>query len=144
MNQEAQEVAQTLLDTLPRMMRRLQLHLRRSPNWRPAHYGLLYVLARQPLNLSALAERHAVSLPTVSASISRLEARGWVVRQPAEADRRQVIIQITEAGREELARMQAEIVSFLEVPLASLTREELALVHQAILLLHRVFMEEAS
>jgi DNA-binding MarR family transcriptional regulator len=53
---------------------------------------------------SALARSVHLSSPTMTGILSRLEKRGFVERSRGEADRRNVIVSVTEFGREVLAR----------------------------------------
>src|SRR5918912_2526956 len=52
----------------------------------------------RPLPMSALAERLVCDASNVTGLADRLEARGLVVRQPAERDRRVKALAITPAG----------------------------------------------
>jgi DNA-binding MarR family transcriptional regulator len=55
-------------------------------------------------NLAHLARAVSLSPPTVSGILDRLERAGLVRRQRAERDKRQIVIQLTVAGRDLLAR----------------------------------------
>ncbi len=65
-------------------------------------------LAGHSCNLSELALRQAVSLPTMSNSISVLVERGWVKRVPSPDDRRRVVLELTSEGRVVLCQMQGQ------------------------------------
>lgn len=52
----------------------------------------------EPLTLTELAERDRVALSTISQTVNRLEALGYVVREPDAVDRRRVRIVPTAAG----------------------------------------------
>jgi len=93
-------------------MRTLAAELRRTGHpVAPSHFRLLGMLAYHSCNLSELAARHAVSLPTMSNSITTLVEQGWVKRVPAVHDRRMVLIELTPAGQAVLAEAerQAEV-----------------------------------
>ncbi len=62
---------------------------------------------------SALAGRLGVSRPSVTALVDGLVARGWVTRAADPADRRRVSHQVTQTGREVLARADAAVESRL-------------------------------
>ena len=51
-----------------------------------------------PMTLNGLARHMGVTAATMSLSIDRLEARGYVVRQRDAADRRRVHLRLTSAG----------------------------------------------
>ncbi len=55
--------------------------------------------AEEPLTPTQIGERVLVAAATMTATLDVLERRGWVVRRPNPADRRSVLVEITEAGR---------------------------------------------
>lgn len=78
------------------------------------------MLAKGPHNLSELASKHAVSLPTMSNSITALVERGWVTRERAADNRRMVLVKLTPTGEQVLCKIQekaqarrADIISSL-------------------------------
>jgi len=68
-----------------------------------AQYRVLGILGEGREAASALAEKLAVSRPSVTGVVDGLVARGLVHRGPADGDRRRVDIDLTAAGRELLA-----------------------------------------
>ena len=52
------------------------------------------------LNMTELANRMSVALSTVTGIVDRLIARGCVIRERTEEDRRLVFVELTEKGRE--------------------------------------------
>jgi DNA-binding MarR family transcriptional regulator len=104
---EIKAVAQEVLKVIPQVMRAIGAE-RPSSGYAipPAHFRLLGILASHSCNLSELAVRQAVSLPTSSNSISVLVERGWVKRAPSLDDRRQVLLELTPDGRAVLADMK--------------------------------------
>ena len=52
------------------------------------------------LNMTELARRMSVALSTVTGIVDRLIARGCVIRDRTEKDRRVVFVELTEKGRE--------------------------------------------
>lgn len=69
---------------------------------------------------------------TVGGLIDRLEAAGYVVRQPDAADRRAKRIQITEGGREVLRQMVAVGQGLNRVILAGLSADEIEATERAL------------
>jgi DNA-binding MarR family transcriptional regulator len=65
----------------------------------PSQYRLLIFLAEAPAAATVLADRLAVTRPSLTALVDGLAARGFVVREPDPVDRRRVTHQISEAGR---------------------------------------------
>lgn len=54
--------------------------------------------ADQPLTPSQISERVLVASATMTATLDLLESRGWVVRTANSADRRSVLVEITDEG----------------------------------------------
>ena len=100
MSDKTESAARQVLEVVPLVMRTLALELRRTRyELAPVHFRLLVLLAERPHNLSELAEKQAVSLPTMSNSITTLVERGWVKRVRAPRDRRMVLVELTSTGR---------------------------------------------
>ncbi|MBT0994553.1 MarR family winged helix-turn-helix transcriptional regulator [Cellulomonas sp. DKR-3] len=71
-------------------------------------YDVLFTLAGCPGGAARLRELAAQSLltqPSLSRLVERLEARGWVRREPAPDDGRGVVVSLTDEG----ARLQREV-----------------------------------
>jgi DNA-binding MarR family transcriptional regulator len=117
--------AREILEILPLVMRTLRTELGQPaalPN--PGHFPLLFMLTEGPHNLSELAEKHNVTLPTMSKTISTLSGHGFVRRSQSEQDRRRVVIELTEAGGALLAKVMEDAVSHLASVLRKLSSEE--------------------
>jgi DNA-binding MarR family transcriptional regulator len=92
--------AQLLLDQLDR-------ELQRQAGLSHADYAILVALSEQPhraLRMTDLARLVRYSKTRLSETIARLEARGWVARQPCQSDRRVTFAVLTEPG---LAALEA-------------------------------------
>jgi DNA-binding MarR family transcriptional regulator len=65
-------------------------------------YDVLYTLSKcpEPIRLSELNRHVLLSQPALSRLVDRLAERGLVARQPDPADRRGLLLSLTEAGRE--------------------------------------------
>ena len=55
--------------------------------------------AGEPLTPTQISERVLVASATLTATLDLLEDRGWVLRRPNAADRRSVLVEVTEEGR---------------------------------------------
>ena len=65
------------------------------------HFQVLSILDRSgPMPMSHLADHLGVSMPNATGIISRMEERGVVARTHDQADRRVVVVQPTDAGRD--------------------------------------------
>jgi len=101
-----ESAARCVVEVIPLVMRTLALEMRSTGYLpMPAHCRLLLLLAERPHNLSELAERQAVTLPTMSNSISTLVERGLATRLRAPHDRRMVLVELTPDGRAVLRKM---------------------------------------
>ena len=66
---------------------------------RPVEFTLLSLIAEnQKVSSARLAKALAVTKPNITMWVDRLEASGWVKRQPNLEDKRATELQITEAG----------------------------------------------
>lgn len=102
----------------------------------PAGYRLLAYLSTGEAAAAVLANKLAVSRPTVSATIDWLEPRGFVVRTPDAVDRRRVRITITEKGAAALASADQLVAHRIGDILDSVNDEETASIVAALDRLH--------
>jgi DNA-binding MarR family transcriptional regulator len=65
-------------------------------------FRVLTVVATSPERASKIAERAAVSRPSLSGVLDGLVSRGWVTRSLVDGDRRGVRLDLTPAGRKAL------------------------------------------
>ena len=119
-------VSQEIVEVIPLIMRTIVAdHHNSSHPMSPAHLRLLTVLAHHSCNLSELALRQAVRLPTMSNSISVLVQRGWVKRVPSPDDRRQVVLEMTPDGRAVLCEIKGQAEARVAELLGRLSSDEL-------------------
>jgi DNA-binding MarR family transcriptional regulator len=127
MTGETLVLARQTLDIVPLVMRTIAVELRRGGHSLPAsHFRLMSMLSHCPCNLSELARRQGVSLPTMSDSITLLVDRGLARREPDGRDRRVVNVELTEAGRRALDETQSLVEQGLAERLAGLSPDQLA------------------
>jgi DNA-binding MarR family transcriptional regulator len=130
---ERRNLAREILETLPRVMRLVGADLRRcDPPLDHATFRVMVMLGRRACNLSDLAARQGVSLPTMSRTVSTLVDRGWVGRTEEAADRRQVRLELTLAGRRFLARTHAQLLRTLSQSLGGLSADGARRVHDGL------------
>ncbi len=67
-------------------------------------YRLLAYLDQGDWAASALADRLSVSRPSITSLADGLVAKGLIERRPSEEDRRRVLHELTDAGRDALVR----------------------------------------
>ena len=59
-----------------------------------------------PLGVTALAQIDRCSQPTMTGQVRQLVDLGWVTKQPHPTDARSSLVELTDAGRAELARIR--------------------------------------
>lgn len=130
MQHSAKKVAAEVLEVIPLVTRRVAADLRKSERpMKLAYIHLLGLVARSPQSLSELSDVHAVSMPTMSKTITTIEKLGWVVRSRSEIDRRVVMVEATPTGRAALEEVYHRAIAPISEALDSLTtgqRQELS------------------
>lgn len=74
-----------------------------------------------------LARSVGIEGPTLTRHLDNLEQSGFVIRQPSEADRRAVRVEITEAGEAAHGRMLVAVIGFNKRLWAGVARDDLRL-----------------
>jgi DNA-binding MarR family transcriptional regulator len=128
------------------LMRSVSAHLRQTSKQplAPAQLGTLLKIGAGPCTLSELARHQAVSLPTVSRSVDMLVRRGWVERTMDDTDRRQMLLGLTEQGREVLADVKARAEQHIAAKLSSMSSSDRADLAGAAGLLASVFTDRSA
>lgn len=118
-------LARRTLDIIPLVMRVMSAEMRSSQHGVVAnHVSTLGMLQFRPYTLTELADRHSVSSPTMSSTITTLEGRGWVKRERDQADRRVVWVSITPTGQEVLDDIQDKVAQRIAALLDGLSDED--------------------
>jgi DNA-binding MarR family transcriptional regulator len=86
--------------------------------------GLLVTLGDGPVRVTELAAAERLAQPTVTLLVKGLEARGLVERGPDPDDGRAVLVRVTDAGRNAVDSIRAELRAALRVHLAALSDEQ--------------------
>jgi DNA-binding MarR family transcriptional regulator len=136
LSRSAVRSASELRIVLGQLVRRL-----RAEHRLPLSHGtLLARLEREgPATTSSLAAAERVRPQSMAQTIADVEAEGFVSRTPDPTDRRQVLIAITDAGREALGEDRARREGWLAEAIATeLTPEEQDVVVRAVPLLRRL------
>ncbi len=140
-----ESAARCVVEVIPRVMRTLALEFRSTgylPT--PVHCVLLVSLAEGPHNLTELAEKLAVSLPTMSNSINTLVERGWVSRSRAAEDRRMVVVELTPDGQAILDKTTYSVAGRVGELLGSLSPDECELLLSGLEILDGCFSRTAE
>ena len=91
-------------------------------------FRVLSVIASSPERANRLAEKAAMSRPSLTGLLDGLETRGWVQRVHVEGDRRGVSLEVTLAGATALRAAEKAMTSELERVLASSPDERAAVI----------------
>ena len=91
-----------------------------------------------PRRITELANAEAVTQPTMTSLVGRLERDGLVTRTPDPADARAVRVGITEEGLERLGRMRAQRAAVLAEALAELEPNEREAIEAALPVLDKL------
>ncbi len=103
-----------------------------------AQYRTLLYLLGGSRRAGELAAANAVTKPTVSAMINGLRQQGWVTDAVDEAgDGRVTRVELTESGRERLARFEAELADRMEELLPGVDQVEVRRFFGRLQLAHR-------
>ena len=103
----SQTEAQELLHVVMLVMQSVSAEMRCSRrHLEPTQMGSLMKIAAGPCTMTDLARHKAVSLSTISKSVSMLVQRGWVERWVDKHDRRQTLVRLTATGRRTLTDIQ--------------------------------------
>lgn len=130
-----------LAERLSATLRHLVLLLRRAVAGQPVtsqQYAVLGSLERGCRRMSALAEEHAVHLPTMTVQINRMERDGLVTRGGDPADARVRTVALTEEGRECLRTVRRARRAFLAAQLKTLSPVERETLARALPILDRL------
>jgi DNA-binding MarR family transcriptional regulator len=87
-------------------------------------FRVLSLIASSPERASRIAEKAAVSRPSLTGVLDGLESRGWVRRVEVDGDRRGVGLEVTGEGRAALRAAEHAAQARLEHVLAEITADQ--------------------
>ena len=142
----SEDATREVLAVLPLLNRIVGAEVRREAgeDTTIGQFRVLAHLSAGPLTLSVLAKRRRVSLQSMSELAQTLVERGWIARTPDPTDRRQHLLQLTDAGLAHYQRTQEMTIRQLAPLLAQLSADEMAAVRMALPALRRVLMQEEN
>jgi DNA-binding MarR family transcriptional regulator len=118
------ELATRLRLAVGRLARRIRLATNDIP---PLQLSALATLDKLgPLRSGELAQREAVTAPTMTRVLSALADRGLVMREADPTDARSVRVSLSPAGVDTLARIRSERTALLGARIARLSEEQRA------------------
>ena len=104
----------------------------------PALSALGILFREGECSIGALARSERVQPPSMTRTVNCLVDEGYAVRRPHESDGRQVLVDITEKGREILLADRRRRDAWLAQRLAELSTDERAVLRQAAPILERL------
>lgn len=121
---DATEVAARLRFSIARLARIMRQQ--DQSGFTPTTMAALATIERQgPLTLGELAAIEQVAPPTVTKSVTRLEAAGFVTRQQDDTDRRIHRVQVTAEGHRQLQEARSRRTAWLATRLHQFDPDEL-------------------
>lgn len=133
-------LASSLRISVARLTRRLRAE--RDPDNELLSVGQLSVLGvlfrDGESTIGELAAQERVQPPSMTRTVNCLEEGGYVVRHPHERDRRQVVVALSQKGRETLAADRKRRDAWLAQRLRELSPEERSLLRQAAPVIERL------
>ena len=139
-------VADAVLETVPRIMRRIRRAMRagegRDPGTTlPQLRALLFVRRKPGCSRSTLAEHLGMTPPGCSGLVERLVRAGWLERTIDPDERRRVQLGLTADGMEQVAHANLRARAWLVQGLDDVSRHDLADLQASLGLLERVTAE---
>jgi len=136
-------LASQLRISLMRLSRRLRNERQPENPLSVAAISVLGTLRRNgECTIGQLATHERVQPPSMTRTVNCLEEQGFVVRRPSEHDGRQVLVDLSDRGREMLAADRRRRDAWLARRLRDLTPEEHDVLRKAVPLIDRLATEE--
>ena len=137
--QEAEEVAAALYLSVGLFKRRLRQVPAEGELSLPESSALRRLERGGPATVTALAKAEQISVQSMGATLSTLEARGLIERHPDPADGRRSVMSVTEAGLAALSdKRNARIAQLARALAAEFTPAELGQLMAAVPLIERL------
>ena len=145
MTPEPDRMAQEIVRALRRIMRSMDISSRKLIAAHglsiPQLLCLQHLREFGPLTSGALAKTMALSPPTVTGILDRMEMRGLVHRERRPEDKRRVLVALTQTGRNLADDTPSSLNDQLAQALAELPSQDSAAIHDAIAKLERMIGE---
>ena len=133
--------AQRMLRLLPRLRRWAAVRItqaRGSHDLSLRQYGALYAIQQGITSQTALARQWQVTPAVITGIVDRLVRRRLVRRAPDPADRRRLLLSLTEQGQAATLALEQALAKDIAAQLATATHAELGHLERALPLLERV------
>jgi DNA-binding MarR family transcriptional regulator len=109
-----------------------------QPELSDSQLAALAALEKRTMTPGELAEYEKVQPPSITRVIASLEERGLIQRMPHPSDRRQVVLTVTDQGRDVVRQVRQLREAWLARRLRDLTPEERAALRDAVPILEKL------
>ncbi len=123
---------------LARRMRAERVAQGLQPELSDSQLAALAALEKHTMTPGELAEHEKVQPPSITRVIASLEERGLIQRMPHPSDRRQVVLTVTDQGRDVVRRVRQLREAWLARRLRDLTPAERAVLRDALPILEKL------
>ncbi|EJL84788.1 transcriptional regulator [Herbaspirillum sp. CF444] len=104
----------------------------------PTEYRTLSAILRKgPLTMQELAQWTAYERTRVTRILHAMEARGWIARSASEHDKRSVVVQITDRGREMFWQAKVIVDQVTDQAMSDNSEEEIAQLRHGLTVLRK-------
>jgi DNA-binding MarR family transcriptional regulator len=123
---------------LARRMRAERVAQGLQPELSDSQLAALAALEKHTMTPGELAEHEKVQPPSITRVIASLEERGLIQRMPHPSDRRQVVLTVTDLGRDVVRQVRRLREAWLARRLRDLTPAERAILKEAVPILEKL------
>lgn len=127
---EPRTVARQLLGVFPRfhraMSRRFRTLTEEDETTLMQGFTLIMLIEEEVMTISDVARKRHVSLQSASKLVQSLVEAGWVTRVRDSEDRRQYLLEVTEAGKTHAGQLKHMFLDYVTDVLSGLTDGEIA------------------
>jgi DNA-binding MarR family transcriptional regulator len=123
---------------LARRMRAQRVAQGLQPELSDSQLAALAALEKHAMTPGELAEHEKVQPPSITRVIASLEERGLIQRMPHPSDRRQVVLTVTDLGRDIVRQVRQLREAWLARRLRDLTPSERAVLREALPILEKL------
>ena len=147
MEKEIDLCARELMDTAPKILQTIRVEMRRGHGADlsiPQFRSLRFIQRNPDSSLSELATHLGLTLPSVSKLVEGLVNQELINRNEAIIDRRKITLVLTDTGESIVNTARASAQANIANILSCLSIDELKVIHQALELLHPLFLPQTK
>ncbi len=123
-----------LLDQISHLSKYCAMKKMESMDLKPGQAGILFILNKEGgMSQKHLAQKMGITPPSMTVALRKLEAGGYVEKEPDKSDQRILQVRLTEKGRACIAMLRSITDEMEELLFRNLSREEQLLVKRLLL-----------